>query len=208
MKTARKKLNHRGLTLLETMVVILSLFILTLTLLATLNAPRLKTAIGCINQLKRIGSAFSVWAGDHHDRYPMSVSVTNGGAMELATQGDAEALFEVLSNQLSTPKALVCPADKNRPTATNLHARISARNASYFVNVDSTPTDPQILSGDDNFELHGLRIKPGLLMTSEHPLAWFPDRHKLYGNVVKTDGSVLVVSNALPIKAGVHLAIP
>jgi hypothetical protein len=39
--------------------------------------------IRCVNDLKQVGIAFRLWEGDNNDKYPMAVSVTNGGAMEL-----------------------------------------------------------------------------------------------------------------------------
>ncbi len=65
----------------------------------------------CINNLKQVGLAFRVWEGDHGDKYPMAVSETNGGTMEFITGQNAFRHFLAMSNELSTPKILVCPAD-------------------------------------------------------------------------------------------------
>jgi TolA-binding protein len=50
--------------------------------------------IQCVNHLKQIGLAFRVWAGDNQEKYPTT--------------------FNVMSNELSTTKILVCPSDKQR----------------------------------------------------------------------------------------------
>ena len=65
--------------------------------------------LGCTNNLKQVGLAFRQWALDNDDKFPMQVSATNGGAIEQAGLGSAYAAFLVMSNELSTPKILVCP---------------------------------------------------------------------------------------------------
>ena len=48
----------------------------------------------CVNNLKQIGLAMRVWAGDNNDKYPTSLVV--------------------MSNELSTTKILICPSDTAR----------------------------------------------------------------------------------------------
>jgi hypothetical protein len=179
------------------MVVIFSLFILVATLVPALSAPRLRSALGCTNQLKEMGLAFKVWEGDQGDHNPMEVSATNGGAMEWAKEGNAEAIFQVLANELSAPKILVCPADKDRVAAASFRVPLKAKNVSYFIRLDIRVNNPQeILFGDDNLELRGRRVKPGLLeLASSTPLVWSAGRHRLCGNVALNDGSALGVNN-------------
>ena len=121
----------------------------------------------------------------------MSVSVTNEGAMEPADQGNAEAVFQVMSNELATPNILVCPADKSRWPAPSFSV-LTASNLSYFVNIDCTEANPEdIFAGDDDLEIHGVRVKSGLLVISSNkPVAWSADRHGFSGNVALADGSV------------------
>jgi len=38
--------------------------------------------ISCSNNLKQLGLAYQVWAGDNDGKFPMAVSVANGGALE------------------------------------------------------------------------------------------------------------------------------
>jgi hypothetical protein len=55
--------------------------------------------IQCVNNLKQLGLAMRVWAGDNGDKYPASLVV--------------------MSNELSVAKILICPSDKARqPYAT------------------------------------------------------------------------------------------
>jgi len=147
--------------------------------------------------LKEIGLAYRVWGGDHGDKYPMGISVTNGGAMELVVTGNILVNFLVMSNELSTPKILHCPEDMEH-FGTNSFAGLTSSNISYFVNVDATEAYPQmLLSGDDNFEIRGVPIKSGLLeLSTNTPISWTAARHKFVGNLSIADGSVQQVTQS------------
>jgi len=148
--------------------------------------------LGCVNNLKEISLGYRIWEGDNNDAYPMAVSCTNGGAMEQMATGDVVGGFQVMSNELSTPKILICPADDERIVATNFSDGFTAKNISYFIGVNATEKDPQmLLTGDDNFEVGGVTVKSGILkLTSSQSISWSAARHKFTGNVAITDGSV------------------
>jgi hypothetical protein len=154
--------------------------------------------ISCINNLKQIGLAYRIWEGDHGNKYPMSVSVTNGGAMEFVATGNVAAIFQVMSNELSTPKILFCPADERRSYATNFSAGFSAQNIIYFIGLNADETNPQmLLSGDDNFAIGGAPVKSGRLdIAANTPVTWTAARHHFAGNVAVADGSVQQMSNS------------
>ena len=101
------------MTLVEAVVVICVLAALVVVLLPALvpqrHAQRMRQRINCVNNLKEIGLAFRVWEGDNGNKYPMETSVTNGGAMEFAERGIVYPIFQVMSNELGTPKLLICP---------------------------------------------------------------------------------------------------
>ncbi|MGA2786767.1 MAG: hypothetical protein ABSF60_04500 [Verrucomicrobiota bacterium] len=139
--------------------------------------------ISCVNNLKQIGLAFRVWEGDHGDKYPMAVSATNGGAMELVATGNVAACFQVMSNELSTPKILICPEDAaHRVWATNFATGFNDSHISYFVGLVANDSKPQmLLSGDDNFAISGVPAKSGLLeLSTNAPIAWNHPRHTSY----------------------------
>ena len=193
MRIPRSHRTNFGLTLLEAVVIIFSLSLLFLLLLPALGAAaRKKNLIGCTDHLKQMGLAFRVWEGDHDDKYPMSVSSTNGGAMEIAAQGNAEVIFQAMSNALTSSKILVCPADIGRWPAPNFNRPLKSSNLSYFVNVEAKESNPQdVMMGDDNFEIRGLPVKSGLLVISAtNAVAWSADRHQFRGNLWMADGSV------------------
>ena len=56
--------------------------------------------IQCVNNLKQLGLAMRIWAGDNGDKYPHSLVV--------------------MSNELSTVKVLICPSDKARQAYSSL----------------------------------------------------------------------------------------
>jgi prepilin-type processing-associated H-X9-DG protein len=128
----------------------------------------------------------------------MAISAANGGTMEMTTAGSLVSTFQIMSNELSTPKILLCPADRDRTVASNFQANLSVRHISYFVGLDANTNSPLVfLSGDGNFEIGGLPVKPGLLeFSTKTPLAWTTARHNRAGNIGLADGSVRLLNNS------------
>lgn len=201
MKTKQDS-RRNGFTLVELMVAMAVLAVVALILLPTIRPPRHNGSrrISCVNNLKQVGLAYRVWATDNADQYPMQVSVTNGGAMEAVASGNLALVFQIMSNELSTPKILFCPADKRRIQATAFATSpvkgvvplLGNTNLSYFIGLDATPaTPPMFLSGDDNLLAAGVAVKPGALsLWTNTPVAWSDKRHEKQGNVGLADGSV------------------
>jgi competence protein ComGC len=189
--------NH-ALTLTEVVIVVgLIAFLVALVLPALLPHHSTRQRINCINNLKEVGIAFRVWAGDNNGKYPMAVSVTNGGAMELVATGNVAACFLVMSNELTTPKILLCGQDKHRVWATNFATGFDNSYISYFVGLDANERKPQMfLSGDDNFAINGMEVKSGLLQLSTNaPVTWTSGRHVAYNSHVWTPARYRFVGN-------------
>ena len=150
------------------------------------------TEIQCVNNLKQISIAFRIWEGDNNDKFPMRIPKRKGGAMEAAARGDVAPIFQVMSNELSTPKVLLCPADASRFAVGDFTAGFDNSHVSYFVGVDADDAHPQmLLSGDSNLAVNGKPAKSGLLtITKDRPITWTSDRHIHQGNLGFTDGSV------------------
>lgn len=210
MKPRFSHQRNRALTKIEVVVIIAALAILAALFLPALAATKRKSSrLGCDSILKQIGVAYRIWEGDHGDKYPMSVSVTNGGAMELIATGNVAACFQVMSNELSTPKILRCPEDTRRVWATNFSTDFDNSHISYFVGLAADDSKPQmLLSGDDNVAISGIPVKSGLLeLTTNTPITWSSGRHVAYnshfwtaarhkfvGNIGLADGSAQQVT--------------
>ena len=189
-----------GFTFVEMLVILLVMFLLVAILLPALANARAKSArIACTNNLKQLGLAFRTFAVDNADAFPMA-SATNQNVLKmLANGGNAYRFFLSMSNELGSPYLLHCPFDKTRTAATNW-AALRDSSMSYFVSLDATETEPQmILSGDSNLTTNGVPVKPGIvLLTTNIALGWTAERHGPggNGNIVLGDGSVQQFSSA------------
>jgi competence protein ComGC len=182
-----------AMTKVEVIIVVAVLAVFGVMLLMALAAAKKKTAkVGCDTNVKQIGLAVRIWSGDHNDMNPTEVSTNNGGTLELALAGDALTTFQVMSNELSSPKVLFCFNDTEHTFATNFSDGFSAKNVSYFVGLDmSTNFSTAIFSGDANLEVGGTPVKPGLLrVKTGDAFGWTKQRHISCGNIGFTDGSV------------------
>ena len=218
MKPRFSNQRNRALTRTDLAVIIAALAVLFVLLLPTLVPVRDgRQGVSCKGNLMSISLTCRIWAGNNSDKYPTQVSVTNGGAMELIATGNVAAYFQVMSNELSTPKDLICPQDTKRFCATNFTTDFNNSKISYFVGLNANQTNPKIfLSGDDNFAIDGVPVKSGLLeLSTNAPITWTAARHKFAGNIGLADGSVQGTTssnlNQLLQQSGVatnRLAIP
>jgi prepilin-type processing-associated H-X9-DG protein len=191
MRTTMASKLNRALTRIEVLVIVAVVALLAAFVLTGLANSRGKSArIGCSNNLKQIGLVFKLFANDNSDKYPASVSVTNGGTMELVPRGDVFSHFQVMSNEVKSLKLLICPADTRRPAKS--WATLSNTNISYFIGLDAGETQPGMwLAGDRNLEIDGAPAKPGLLLLwSNSVVGWTRELHNRVGNVAYADGHV------------------
>jgi hypothetical protein len=187
------------MTLIEVIVVVFILGALAVVFLpALLNpGPQRSLRIQCVNNLKQVGVGTRVWSGDNNDKYPPQVPGTNGGTMDFITGPNAWRHFQVMSNELSTPKVVFCPAesDRNRFTATNF-VNFCNSNVSFFFGVDVTnDSNPQMMLSGDHNVTNGTPVKNGLLeLTTNHLAGWTSEMHNKVGNIALSDGSVQQIS--------------
>ncbi len=124
--------------------------------------------------------------------------------MELIESGTVWRHFQVMSNELNTPKILFCPMDADRekgeasvwggtPTMpASVVVFTGDTNTSYFIGVDAADTKATMfLAGDRNVTVKNITLSPGLhSLGTNDPVGWSKALHVDQGNILKADASV------------------
>src|SRR6266496_3091546 len=138
MKTGRRCRPGRAFTLLELLLVNLIIGILAALFLPVLSmASGRGKRVQCANNLKQIGLAILAFAHEHDDKSPFQVSLQADGSIgsdPRSATGEFSSGYpalQVLSNDLDTPKILICPADPWHTVAASF-ATLRPTNVSYF----------------------------------------------------------------------------
>jgi prepilin-type N-terminal cleavage/methylation domain-containing protein len=207
--------NQRGFTVIEMLVVVAIIALLACILIPGLaRAKAGANRIRCTSYLKQVGLSSRLWANDHEDRYPFS-STNAAGSPAWVNSPEVFRHYQVMSNELVTPRILACPADPARLAVTNF-GKFSNTNLSYFVGLDAREDAPNsILSGDRN--ITGGTLSNGFLRVLRPGTAveWTKEIHQNTGNIGLGDGSVQQVTTvrlrqqiALQTNAFIRLAVP
>ncbi len=194
----RMKPNHAqarigGFTIVEGLVCVVVVTVMAAVILPTIIKHNTKAArVSCINHLKQIGLGFRMWSNDNDEKFPWDVPIDSrggGGTKDLVATGEAWRHFQAISNELNTPKVLVCPNEKERTRVTDF-ATLNDSHLSYFVGLSADETKPQtILSGDRNLVADGKLIQGRVAITTNAILGWASFNHLGYGNTALADGS-------------------
>jgi len=196
--------------LLATLAALFLLGAVALPLLAS-SKPRSERVL-CLNNLRQIGVAMNLRATETDNLYHWRVPVANGGVSGHAQQGNTWFQFAWVSNELATPRILMCPADKAKKLATSwgiednggfLHASYRNLAASYGIGLDAFSDNPNhVLSGDRNMDTRilagcsaGPTGVPTFLVPSDLRTKWTHNIHFSSGNALFTDGRALELSN-------------
>lgn len=160
----------------------------------------------CLNNLRKVGMSFQLFATDHHGRFPAQLSTNEGGTWEYG--GLAAAHFAALYPQDFAPSLLICPSD-TRGAAKDL-ASLGNSNLSYFVNLDASELGPGMIMGDQrdptfgpkmvlvghrNLMVDGQTVQAGLVcLTNGQSIGWNAVLHSNRSATLFVDGSVILAS--------------
>lgn len=195
--------------MVELIVVILVIAIVVGFVLPAMARSKAKARrIICVGQLKNIGLSHRIFATDNGDLFPWESSraytnsLTNFPVISNLSPGEQVVrIFQSLSNELSTPKIIVCPADTERKREAVSWQSLATNNISYFLGFSAEETLPQtFLAGDRNMTVDGQRVfgKVELIVkgTNVPAVGWDKTIHRGQGNACLGDGSVQQLSSA------------
>jgi prepilin-type N-terminal cleavage/methylation domain-containing protein len=111
----RRETGTPSFTLIELLVVLAIVAGLGCLLLPALQRARHRALrISCTSNLKQIGLSFKTWSLDNKGRFPWQVLTNPAGGLRADAATNVYMHFLVMSNELSTPYILRCPADAQR----------------------------------------------------------------------------------------------
>ena len=199
----KPRVSHRktaAMTLTEVLTVIAVLLFLAVFACLPLLKNEVKV-MNCYNNLRAGECAFWIWAGDNNNKFPMELSTNDGGAKEPLMQGKVFEVYLVMSNELSTTKVLICPAD-NRIWATNF-GQLDNQHLSYFIGVDagyntnlSDASMTKFLFGDRNLTSEVGADKGILQLSAGQTAGWTTELHNKRGNICLANGKVLKLNDS------------
>ena len=191
MKSSRIKDGTKAFTLLEICVVISTIALTVLLILPSLATPHHGSyRINCTNNLKQVGLAFRMWSDDN-GVYPMQFRTNDFDGPSYAMQQKMFVYYQAMSNELSTPKIVVCPGDAKRSYAKNFSTDFDNSKVSYFVGLDANETNAAMFLAGDRHISNGTKPLNHLLdLKTNQPVSWTQEIHNGQGNVALADGSV------------------
>lgn len=249
-----RRRSQDGLTMTEVCCALAALALLLMVALPALGMSKGRShRIVCVNNLSRIGQATAMWANEHDGRRPMMTPYWEGGIQTsgiLGTPPPGTPSFQWgafnnqtwfhyfwLSNELVTPKVLLCPSDTGpykrpagdwsvSPTTGLLHSNFRGNSVSYSVAHSTSDYERSIINSDRNLPFttplvscgYGYQGLRGISPTTQL-LSWAgtPPLHYQEGNLLYNDGSVetaddvrlrVIFDAVTPSCTGLHYMVP
>jgi prepilin-type N-terminal cleavage/methylation domain-containing protein len=219
--------RSRAFTLIELLVVIAVIAILAGMLLPVLSRAKEKGRIAfCKSNLKQIALGWTAWVHDHEEnKLPFHIGAVLASPGQYSPYAGTKnhplinnpwLHFSWISNQLGSPKVLLCPSDRRRRMAYTwgqeaqggfLNAAYKNFAISYFLSTDASLGVPyeqsqqHILVGDHNLRVDtssglpcpvGLNNAAGIRLPipSTSVVGWTNGVHRQIGNIALLDNSV------------------
>jgi type II secretory pathway pseudopilin PulG len=221
----------RGFTRIELLVVLATLCLITTLALPLLANNRERSLrVLCVNNLRLAGQAMHQWSTEQSGRMPWRTPWCEGGTFPASCSGSPPAWvsgglnnnlwfqWAWLSNELQSPKILLCPSDISKRSANTwsgspdggfLHPNYRNGSVSYFIGLDVFPESrSSLLAGDRNviFDLPNQSCSSRITVTQG--LGFGPaagigaGMHVAEGNFLFTDGRVDELSSGGFVKSG------
>ena len=167
----------------------------------------------CQANLRHIGRAFQLWGSDHDDQKPFLLDPSDGGIRGFGPANNVWYQFAYISNELATPRVLVCPSDTNTtriakswansPDGGFLNPLYRNNSVSYFLSFHAFRDDPRaLLAGDRNMQANGSGAcsYAGLSFVlvysvNQQTAIWSNSIHGLEGNILFNDATVATMSS-------------
>jgi prepilin-type N-terminal cleavage/methylation domain-containing protein len=202
----KKRVQQRGFTLVELLVVLAIIIILASLLLPALaGAKEEGRRAKCISNLRQIALAGRLFVNDHEAKYPWHVAPSDGGTFG-PSAAEGWKNFSALSNELGAPQIIVCPSDRKTistvMTWSDLAKPVNRSNAvSYFVGLDAYEEVPSSFVAGDRSLVGGTADSCGTVATNNivkcrelkppnSAIRWTNTVHRFRGEIALVDGSV------------------
>jgi hypothetical protein len=172
-------------------------------LLLLVSFPAMGTRVGartarmtCVNNLRQVGLAWRMSATGFNDTFPFQIpSFLGSHPLESVP---AYQWWQVISNELRTPRILLCPTDSRTP-ARDFGPLFTSLSVSYSIGLDVGFDLPRTILGGDRNVTGG--VTSGATSMDFPPqqagsINWDLTQHALQGNILQSDGSVHQYDNA------------